>query len=426
MSALTVVSMRAGTSGPAPAELAAQAKSEAGETVCGLWLYRDRTVGLLRRYLRLSIEVGRMPSLLGREFFRTRVTSYRTSTFEDTVIFVHDVERSLELLDGFERRLLAKIVLQEYSQEEAGRLLGCGLRTVSRRYAETLDRVSEIFLEREILARLPESRPQSTGCCQESKSKRRAASNSEQTRNNGNNILDTHEQTSYTLTMKSPRTLQEAIIYFADPQQAFDSAVKLRWPDGKVTCPRCSSEKHSFIKTRRIWFCYGCQKQFTLKVGTVFEDSALGLDKWMTAVWMLVNCKNGVSSWELHRTLGVTQKSAWFMLQRIRLALQEKSIVKLGGPGSEIEVDETFIGGKARFMHKDRRIKTKLREGNWGKAIVMGMLERDGKVGTRVIADRKKEALHSVLDEMVDKVRSFTPMSTPDIWAWIESLPIRS
>ena len=152
---------------------------------------------------------------------------------------------------------------------------------------------------------------------------------------------------------KKPVTLMEAIAYFADAQRAFDYAIELRWPDGNVTCPRCGNDKHSFIKTRRIWFCKGCKKQFTVKVGTIFEDSALGLDKWMTAVWMIVNCKNGISSHELARALGITQKSAWFMLQRIRLALKNKSITKVGGHGNEVEVDETFIGGKARNMHKD-------------------------------------------------------------------------
>jgi len=202
--------------------------------------------------------------------------------------------------------------------------------------------------------------------------------------------------------MKEPQTLAQAIVYFSDADRAFEYAKQLRWPDGKVTCPRCGSEKNSFIKTRRIWFCYGCQKQFTLKVGTIFEDSALGLDKWMTATWMLVNCRNGVSSYEIARSLGITQKSAWFMLQRIRQALQENSVMKLGGPGSEVEVDETFIGGKARFMHKDRRIKMKVREHNWGKAIVMGMLERDGKVSARVIPDRKKDALRAAILDTID------------------------
>ena len=155
--------------------------------------------------------------------------------------------------------------------------------------------------------------------------------------------------------MDAPNTLQGAIVYFADLDRAFEYAKRFRWPDGKVICPRCGKAKHSFLKTRRLWFCYICQKQFSLKLGTVFEDSALGLDKWMTGFWMLVNCKNGVSSCELARTLGITQKAAWFMLQRLRLVLQEKSFVKIGGPGSEVEVDETFIGGKARNMHLDKR-----------------------------------------------------------------------
>lgn len=204
------------------------------------------------------------------------------------------------------------------------------------------------------------------------------------------------------MTQREPQTLQEAIIYFSDPERAFDFAVRLRWPDGVVTCPRCGVAKNSFIKTRRLWFCYGCQKQFTLKVGTIFEDSALGLDKWMTAMWMLVNCRNGVSSHELARSLKITQKSAWFMLQRLRRALQEKSFVKLGGPGSEVEVDETFIGGKARFMHKDRRLKRKVREENWGKAVVMGMLERAGQVRTRVVPNRQKPALRDAIFDTID------------------------
>src|SRR5229473_2162218 len=152
--------------------------------------------------------------------------------------------------------------------------------------------------------------------------------------------------------MKPPRTLQEAIVYFSDPDRAFEYATKLRWPDGKVTCPRCASPTNYFIKTRKLWLCRGCNKQFTIKVGTIFEDSPLGLDKWMAAFWMLTNCKNGISSMEVHRALGITQKSAWFMLQRLRLALQDDFYgKKLGsGPNSEVEVDETFIGGKAHNL----------------------------------------------------------------------------
>jgi len=198
--------------------------------------------------------------------------------------------------------------------------------------------------------------------------------------------------------METPKTLQEAIVYFSDAQRVFDYAVKLRWPDGKVTCPRCGGAKHSFIKTRRIWFCYDCQKQFTLKVGTVFEDSPIGLDKWMAAFWMLVNCKNGISSMEIHRALGVTQKTAWFMLQRLRLALHEEgSLGKLSG---HVEADETFIGGKARFMHKDKRAKLD-RQGLTNKVVVAGILERGGKVRTEVVPNRERKTLHALVREHV-------------------------
>jgi transposase-like protein len=196
-------------------------------------------------------------------------------------------------------------------------------------------------------------------------------------------------------TLQLPKTLQEAIAFFADPQKTFDYAVKLRWPNGKVACPRCNATEHSFISTRRLWFCKDCKKQFTVKVGTVFEDSALGMDKWMSAVWMLVNCKNGISSYELARALGVTQKSAWFMLHRIRLAMHSKDFVKLGGRGTEVEVDETFIGGAARFMHSDRRKKVITERGVKDKTAVMGILERGGEVRAQVVPNRRKHHLQS-------------------------------
>src|SRR5271156_3520415 len=181
-------------------------------------------------------------------------------------------------------------------------------------------------------------------------------------------------------TLKRPVTLQEAIVYFSDPERAFRYAVELRWPDARINCPRCNSEKHSFIKTRRIWFCYGCKKQFTLKVGTVFEDSALGLDKWMTAVWLLVSAKNGISSHELARSLGVTQKSAWFMLHRIREALANGTFMKMGGSDSgPVEVDETFIGPKPQKMHSVRRLKLKQAEFAGSKVAVMGLLDRESR-----------------------------------------------
>src|ERR1035441_5305168 len=200
--------------------------------------------------------------------------------------------------------------------------------------------------------------------------------------------------------IKAPKTLQEAIVYFSDPQRAFDFAVKLRWPDGKVVCPRCNGSKHSFIKTRRIWFCYDCKKQFTLKLGTVFEDSPLGLDKWMTGFWLLVNCKNGVSSMEIHRALGITQKAAWFMLQRLRLAIQDDFFgSKLGG---EVEVDESFIGGKARNMQLSERKRRITGTGGKDKTIVFGALERGGKVRTMVVGDRKRATLQTCVKEHVE------------------------
>jgi len=198
-----------------------------------------------------------------------------------------------------------------------------------------------------------------------------------------------------TQALPLPKTLQEAISYFSDPQRTFDYAVKLRWSDGKVTCPRCEGENHSFISTRRIWFCKGCKKQFTVKVGTIFEDSALGMDKWMIGVWLIVNAKNGISSYEVGRALGITQKSAWHMMHRVRRALHEKDTVQLGGEGKEVEVDETFVGGAARFMHADRRKRVITERGVKDKAAVIGILERGGKVRATAIPNRKKHALQT-------------------------------
>jgi transposase-like protein len=199
---------------------------------------------------------------------------------------------------------------------------------------------------------------------------------------------------------KKPVTLQQAIAYFADPERAFQYAVALRWPDGKVTCPRCNGTEHSFVSTRHLWFCKGCKRQFTVKVKSIFEDSPIGLDKWMTAVWMLVNCKNGISSWELHRTLGITQKSAWFMLQRIREALHEQSFgSKLGGEGTEVEADESFIGGRIKNMHRDRKLRymQMFPSGSFtGKAVVQGILDRNlRKVRASVVPNIKRETLQN-------------------------------
>ncbi len=201
------------------------------------------------------------------------------------------------------------------------------------------------------------------------------------------------------LGMETPRTLQAAIGYFAHPQRAFEAAVEFRWPGGNVTCPRCGKAKHSFIKTRRIWFCYECKKQFTVKVGTIMEDSPITLDKWMVALWMLANCKNGISSYELAKVIGIRQNSAWFMLHRIREAMKEPNLGRKmgGGPGSECEVDETYIGGKAINMHKGRRIRA-MAQGHKGKTIVQGFYDREvRKVRAQVVPNIKRETLQNAV-----------------------------
>src|SRR3989442_13736180 len=177
-----------------------------------------------------------------------------------------------------------------------------------------------------------------------------------------------------------PKTLQEAIQYFADPGNCLDYIVARRWPNG-VVCPTCGSKDVSFVRSRRVWQCKTRHPkcQFSVKVGTIFEDSPIGLDKWLTAMWMMANCKNGVSSWEIHRSLGVTQKSAWFMLQRIRYACQGKNSGRLGGPGSEIEVDETFIGGKKRNMQRPKRAPLLNCTGGKKKGVVMGIMGPGGQ-----------------------------------------------
>ena len=213
--------------------------------------------------------------------------------------------------------------------------------------------------------------------------------------------------------MKKPVTLQQAIVYFGDPDRAFEYAKWMRWPDGKVVCPRCDSDSNNFVKTRRLWFCKGCKKQFTVKVGTIFEDSPMTLDKWMTAVWMLSNCKNGISSYELHRAIGITQKSAWFMLHRIREAMKSGSFTKMGGSGP-IEIDETFVGGLNKNMHKERRIRYIQKGGAWGKATVMGMLDREARqVRAKVIPNVNRETLQNeILNNIQKKSNLFT-----DNWA---------
>ncbi len=194
--------------------------------------------------------------------------------------------------------------------------------------------------------------------------------------------------------MSKPKTLQEAIIHFANPDSCLNFMVERRWPNG-VHCPTCGSKDVRFISTRRVWECKSQhpRKQFSVKVGTIFEDSPIGLDKWLTAMWMLAGCKNGISSYEVGRALGVTQKSAWFMMHRIRLAMQSQSFMKLGKDGKEVEVDETFIGGKSRNMHIDKRERRITGTGGKDKTVVMGMLERNGEVRLAVVPNRRKKAV---------------------------------
>ena len=173
-----------------------------------------------------------------------------------------------------------------------------------------------------------------------------------------------------------PKTLQQAIEFFSDKDVCFNFMTSMRWDNGTAICPHCESDKTSFLSTRRIWKCKACRKQFSVKIGTIFEDSPIGLDKWLTAMWLIVNAKNGISSYEIHRAIGVTQKTAWFMLHRIRLAMQSGSIEKLSG---NVEVDETFIGGKAKNMHKAKRTAIIQGRGAVGKTAVMGLLERKGR-----------------------------------------------
>jgi transposase-like protein len=192
--------------------------------------------------------------------------------------------------------------------------------------------------------------------------------------------------------MSKPKTLRDAIRYFADPQVCIDTVASLRWPNGPV-CPKCGHGEHYYLATQSRWKCKKCSKQFSVKVGTIFEDSAIPLDKWLIALWMLVNCKNGISSYEVGRDLGITQKSAWFVLQRLRLALQNGSMSKMGGSGKQIEVDETFIGGAARFMHPERKKRMITERGVKDKTAVMGILERGGEVRAMMIPNRKKHAV---------------------------------
>lgn len=216
-----------------------------------------------------------------------------------------------------------------------------------------------------------------------------------------------------------PKSLLEAARYFEDLDRCVQFVASLRWTEG-TECPYCQGKKVSYLKSRRIFKCMvkECHKQFSVKTGTIFEDSAIPLDKWLTAIWLIVNCKNGISSYEIARDLKLTQKSAWFVLHRIRLALANSSWFKLGGEeGGPVEVDETFMGGRDKNKHVSHRkwipdgkggfIQNpdyKRPKGHQEKAPVVGMLDREmRKVRAHMIPNVKREALMDAILNNVDK-----------------------
>ena len=200
---------------------------------------------------------------------------------------------------------------------------------------------------------------------------------------------------------QEPKTLQEAVVYFADPVNCRNYLVARRWPEG-VVCPHCGSKQVVFLEKYNRWQCSvgHDRRQFTSKTGTIMEDSPIGLDKWLMAMWLIVNCKNGISSYEVHRAIGITQKSAWFLDHRIRMALHSGSFENL--LKGEVEADETFIGGKARNMHVGKRARRITGTGGKDKTAVMGILERGGKVRTTVVPNRKKSALQAEVKKHVE------------------------
>ncbi len=213
--------------------------------------------------------------------------------------------------------------------------------------------------------------------------------------------------------METPKTLLQAIQLFTDEQICIDAVAAMRWPDGPL-CPYCMGEDRKnpyYLATQKRWKCRSCRRQFSVKVGTIFEDSPIPLQKWLPALWMLVNDKNGISSYEIHRSLGVSQKSAWFMLHRLRLVLKNKNIFKLGGnDAGPVEVDETFIGGQKKNMHTDKKVRYEARGGASGKTIVMGLLDRElRQVRAKVVPNVKRETLQNeVLREVKHGSKVYT------------------
>jgi transposase-like protein len=198
-----------------------------------------------------------------------------------------------------------------------------------------------------------------------------------------------------------PKTLQQAVKYFSDDLTCINFVASLRWSDGVAICPNCGENKTSFLSTRKIWKCKACKKQFSVKLGTIFEDSPIGLDKWLMAIWLIANAKNGISSYELHRAIGITQKSAWFVLHRIRVAMEVGSFEKLSGT---VEADETYVGGNAINMHASKRERFAMKGGKKDhKTAVLGMVERKGRARAKVVPNVRGNNLIPIVRESVEE-----------------------
>lgn len=213
--------------------------------------------------------------------------------------------------------------------------------------------------------------------------------------------------------MSEPKTLREAIQYFSDSENCRQFMISVLWPDGVVRCPRCGADTVAYLEKAKLYFCKAKhpKQKFSLKVGTIFEDSPIALEKWLPAFWLLSNCKNGVSSYELARTIGVTQKTAWFMLHRIRESMKSSLSHKIGGmEGGPIEIDETFVGGKPKNMHASKRAKIYKNGGPTDKPAVFGMLERNTRqVRAKVIPNVRRDVLQAeILANVSPKSAIFT------------------
>jgi transposase-like protein len=233
-------------------------------------------------------------------------------------------------------------------------------------------------------------------------------------------------------TESAPKTLREAILFFADYAKCKQAVEAIRWPDGVICCPHCGSENVTYLESARVWKCYEKhpRAKFSLKVGTIFEDSAIGLEKWLPALWLLTNCKNGISSYELARALGVTQKTAWFMLSRLRLALQPEHGGRIDG---DVEVDETYIGGKTRNMSIAKRKRIGITQGRSmaGKVAVMGLLDRHGKDGLSQVACKSSRVASGITSvpsstSTSSQVRPSTPIRISRIRDSVTPAPITS